>query len=89
MHAMIYHMLVYGWTRPVIDMIFSCQSPLGAGQAMGPRPSSLPTPRAMPPYKYATSVRNTNPQVVQPIALQQVAHIHKPLCHRNTASFQI
>merc|ERR1719348_1328636 len=38
---------------------------------MGPRPSSIPTPRAMPPYKYATSVRNSNPQVVQPIALQQ------------------
>ncbi|XP_062326274.1 polyadenylate-binding protein 4 [Osmerus eperlanus] len=49
----------------------SAQGPRGAGQAMGPRPSSLPTPRAMPPYKYATSVRNTNPQVVQPIALQQ------------------
>jgi len=43
----------------------------GSGQSMGPRPSSIPTPRAMPPYKYATSVRNTNPQVVQPIALQQ------------------
>ncbi|KAM4624935.1 LOW QUALITY PROTEIN: polyadenylate-binding protein 4 [Polymixia lowei] len=45
---------------------------LGAGQAMGPRPSmGVPAPRAMPPYKYATSVRNPNPQVVQPIALQQ------------------
>uniref|UniRef100_A0A674EVD3 Polyadenylate-binding protein n=1 Tax=Salmo trutta TaxID=8032 RepID=A0A674EVD3_SALTR len=45
----------------------------GAGQAMGPRPSmGVPAPRAMPPYKYATSIRNTNPQVVQPIALQQV-----------------
>uniref|UniRef100_A0A4W5PLC1 Polyadenylate-binding protein n=1 Tax=Hucho hucho TaxID=62062 RepID=A0A4W5PLC1_9TELE len=44
----------------------------GAGQAMGPRPSmGVPAPRAMPPYKYATSTRNTNPQVVQPIALQQ------------------
>uniref|UniRef100_A0A8C7GFT4 Polyadenylate-binding protein n=1 Tax=Oncorhynchus kisutch TaxID=8019 RepID=A0A8C7GFT4_ONCKI len=44
----------------------------GAGQAMGPRPSmGVPAPRAMPPYKYATSIRNTNPQVVQPIALQQ------------------
>uniref|UniRef100_A0A674ETW5 Polyadenylate-binding protein n=1 Tax=Salmo trutta TaxID=8032 RepID=A0A674ETW5_SALTR len=40
--------------------------------AMGPRPSmGVPAPRAMPPYKYATSIRNTNPQVVQPIALQQ------------------
>lgn len=40
---------------------------------MGPRPSmGVPAPRAMPPYKYATSIRNTNPQVVQPIALQQV-----------------
>nr|XP_046222633.1 polyadenylate-binding protein 4-like [Oncorhynchus gorbuscha] len=44
----------------------------GAGQAMGTRPSmGVPAPRSMPPYKYATSIRNTNPQVVQPIALQQ------------------
>ncbi|XP_010877518.1 polyadenylate-binding protein 4 isoform X1 [Esox lucius] len=44
----------------------------GAGQAMGPRPSmGVPSPRAIPPYKYATSVRSANPQVVQPIALQQ------------------
>ncbi|KAM9432923.1 polyadenylate-binding protein 4-like isoform 1-T1 [Salvelinus alpinus] len=43
-----------------------------AGQAMGPRPSmGVPAPRAMTSYKYATSVRNTNPQVVHPIALQQ------------------
>ncbi|KAJ0008840.1 hypothetical protein NQD34_016255 [Periophthalmus magnuspinnatus] len=28
-------------------------------------------PRAIPPYKYATGVRNPNPQVVQPIPLQQ------------------
>lgn len=40
---------------------------------MAPRPSmGVPGPRAMPPYKYATGVRNQNPQVVQPIALQQV-----------------
>lgn len=39
---------------------------------MAPRPSmGVPAPRAMPPYKYATGVRNPNPQVVQP-ALQQV-----------------
>uniref|UniRef100_A0A6Q2XFT8 PABP n=1 Tax=Esox lucius TaxID=8010 RepID=A0A6Q2XFT8_ESOLU len=45
---------------------------VGAGQAMGPRPSmGVPSPRAIPPYKYATSVRSANPQVVQPIALQQ------------------
>lgn len=38
---------------------------------MAPRPSmGVPAPRAMPPYKYATGVRNPNPQVVQP-ALQQ------------------
>ncbi|KAJ8402888.1 hypothetical protein AAFF_G00362020 [Aldrovandia affinis] len=44
----------------------------GGGQALGPRPSmGIPGPRAMPPYKYATTVRNTQPQVVQPIALQQ------------------
>jgi len=48
------------------------QGPRAAGQAMAPRPSmGVPGPRAMPPYKYATSVRNPNPQVVQPIALQQ------------------
>uniref|UniRef100_A0A3P9MY53 Polyadenylate-binding protein n=1 Tax=Poecilia reticulata TaxID=8081 RepID=A0A3P9MY53_POERE len=40
---------------------------LGAGQTMGPRQSmGVPGPRAMPPYKYATSVRNPNPQVTQP-----------------------
>uniref|UniRef100_A0A7N6BMM6 Polyadenylate-binding protein n=1 Tax=Anabas testudineus TaxID=64144 RepID=A0A7N6BMM6_ANATE len=43
------------------------------GQSMAPRPSvGVPGPRAMPPYKYATGVRNPNPPVVQPIALQQV-----------------
>ncbi|XP_008397806.1 polyadenylate-binding protein 4 [Poecilia reticulata] len=48
------------------------QGPRGAGQTMGPRQSmGVPGPRAMPPYKYATSVRNPNPQVVQPIAIQQ------------------
>ncbi|XP_041828485.1 polyadenylate-binding protein 4 isoform X2 [Melanotaenia boesemani] len=48
------------------------QGPRATGQAMGPRPSmGVPGPRAMPPYKYATGVRNPNPQVVQPIALQQ------------------
>uniref|UniRef100_A0A8C7SLX4 Polyadenylate-binding protein n=1 Tax=Oncorhynchus mykiss TaxID=8022 RepID=A0A8C7SLX4_ONCMY len=44
-----------------------------AGQAMGPHPSmGVPAPRAMTSYKYTTSVRNTNPQVVHPIASQQV-----------------
>lgn len=44
-----------------------------ASQAMAPRPSvGVSGPRAMPPYKYATAVRNPNPQVVQPIPLQQV-----------------
>ncbi|XP_053191676.1 polyadenylate-binding protein 4 [Scomber japonicus] len=48
------------------------QGPRATGQTMGPRPSmGVPGPRAMPPYKYATGVRNPNPQVVQPIALQQ------------------
>lgn len=48
------------------------QGPRAAGQAMAPRPSmGVPGPRAMPPYKYASGVRNPNPQVVQPIALQQ------------------
>ncbi|XP_029348909.1 polyadenylate-binding protein 4 [Echeneis naucrates] len=50
----------------------SAQGPRAAGQAMAPRPSmGVPGPRAIPPYKYATGVRNPNPQVVQPIALQQ------------------
>ncbi|KAJ7988989.1 hypothetical protein DPEC_G00314900 [Dallia pectoralis] len=44
----------------------------GAGQAMGPRPSmGVPSPRAIPPYKYATGVRSANPPAVQPVALQQ------------------
>ncbi|XP_051942454.1 polyadenylate-binding protein 4 [Hippocampus zosterae] len=48
------------------------QGPRGSGQNIGPRPSMVvPGPRTMPPYKYATGVRNPNPQVVQPIALQQ------------------
>ncbi|XP_076017800.1 polyadenylate-binding protein 4 [Genypterus blacodes] len=51
----------------------SSQGPRGAaGQSMAPRASmGVPGPRSMPPYKYATGVRNPNPQVVQPIALQQ------------------
>lgn len=45
----------------------------GSAQTMAPRPSmGVPGPRNVPPYKYATGVRNPNPQVVQPIALQQV-----------------
>ncbi|XP_068436754.1 polyadenylate-binding protein 4 [Clinocottus analis] len=48
------------------------QGPRASGQTMAPRPSmGVPGPRAMPPYKYASGVRNPNPQVVQPIALQQ------------------
>ncbi|XP_032356182.1 polyadenylate-binding protein 4 [Etheostoma spectabile] len=51
----------------------STQGPRASGQAMAPRPSmGVSGPRAMPPYKYATGVRNPNTQVVQPIALQQV-----------------
>ncbi|KAJ0062751.1 hypothetical protein NL108_004384, partial [Boleophthalmus pectinirostris] len=45
---------------------------LATGQAMATRPSvGVAGPRAIPPYKYATGVRNPNPQVVQPIPLQQ------------------
>uniref|UniRef100_A0AAX7UF46 PABP n=1 Tax=Astatotilapia calliptera TaxID=8154 RepID=A0AAX7UF46_ASTCA len=45
----------------------STQGPRAGGQSMGPRPSvGVPGPRAMPPYKYATGVRNPNPQVTQP-----------------------
>nr|XP_040055639.1 polyadenylate-binding protein 4 isoform X1 [Gasterosteus aculeatus aculeatus]XP_040055640.1 polyadenylate-binding protein 4 isoform X1 [Gasterosteus aculeatus aculeatus] len=48
------------------------QGPRASGQAMGPRPPmGVPGPRTMPPYKYATGVRNPNPQMVQPMALQQ------------------
>ncbi|XP_040055643.2 polyadenylate-binding protein 4 isoform X2 [Gasterosteus aculeatus] len=48
------------------------QGPRASGQAMGPRPPmGVLGPRAMPPYKYATGVRNPNPQMVQPMALQQ------------------
>ncbi|XP_072313350.1 polyadenylate-binding protein 4 isoform X1 [Eucyclogobius newberryi] len=50
----------------------SGQGPRATGQAMAPRPSvGVAGPRAIPPYKYASGVRNPNPQVVQPIALQQ------------------
>ncbi|KAK7904830.1 hypothetical protein WMY93_017437 [Mugilogobius chulae] len=50
----------------------SGQGPRAAGQPMATRPSvGVAGPRAIPPYKYATGVRNPNPQVVQPIALQQ------------------
>uniref|UniRef100_A0A8D3CKJ5 Polyadenylate-binding protein n=1 Tax=Scophthalmus maximus TaxID=52904 RepID=A0A8D3CKJ5_SCOMX len=51
------------------------QGPRAPGQAMAPRPSmGVPGPRAMPPYKYASGVRNPNPQVVQPIA-QPAVHV--------------
>uniref|UniRef100_A0A671Q587 Polyadenylate-binding protein n=1 Tax=Sinocyclocheilus anshuiensis TaxID=1608454 RepID=A0A671Q587_9TELE len=39
----------------------------GTSQPMVPRPGmGVTTPRAMPPYKYATAIRNTQPQVTQP-----------------------
>lgn len=57
---------------------------LASGQAMARPSMGVPGPRAMPPYKYATGVRNPNPQVVQPIALQQVCggekNYHTILC---------
>ncbi|XP_033844738.1 polyadenylate-binding protein 4 [Periophthalmus magnuspinnatus] len=50
----------------------SGQGPRATGQAMATRPAvGVAGPRAIPPYKYATGVRNPNPQVVQPIPLQQ------------------
>lgn len=67
------------------NAVFLLASLGGTGQPMGPRPAmGMTTPRAMPPYKYATTIRNTQPQVVQPIALQQVIyadilHVHKKL----------
>uniref|UniRef100_A0A671WDI6 Polyadenylate-binding protein n=1 Tax=Sparus aurata TaxID=8175 RepID=A0A671WDI6_SPAAU len=58
--------------KTVCEFCCISSSLLASGQAMAPRPSmGVPGPRAMPPYKYATGVRNQNPQVVQPIALQQ------------------
>lgn len=54
---------------------------------MAPRPSmGVPGPRNVPPYKYAPGVRNPNPQVVQPIALQQVRTQYQS---RHPASVQI
>ncbi|XP_060918284.1 polyadenylate-binding protein 4 isoform X2 [Labrus mixtus] len=48
------------------------QGPRAAGQAMAPRPSmGVPGgPRAMPPYKYATGVRNPNPQAQPAVHVQ-------------------
>uniref|UniRef100_A0A673C2F7 Polyadenylate-binding protein n=1 Tax=Sphaeramia orbicularis TaxID=375764 RepID=A0A673C2F7_9TELE len=41
--------------------------PKSSTENMAPRPSmGVPGPRAMPPYKYASGVRNPNPQVSQP-----------------------
>uniref|UniRef100_A0A3B4A1P2 Polyadenylate-binding protein n=1 Tax=Periophthalmus magnuspinnatus TaxID=409849 RepID=A0A3B4A1P2_9GOBI len=52
------------------QVLYSCC--LATGQAMATRPAvGVAGPRAIPPYKYATGVRNPNPQVVQPIPLQQ------------------
>ncbi|XP_020500717.1 polyadenylate-binding protein 4 isoform X2 [Labrus bergylta] len=50
----------------------STQGPRAAGQAMAPRPSmGVPGgPRAMPPYKYATGVRNPNPQAQPAVHVQ-------------------
>lgn len=51
---------------------------------MGPRPAmGVTTPRAMPPYKYATTIRNTQPQVVQPITLQQVIYADRLHINKN------
>uniref|UniRef100_A0A8C5A7U6 Polyadenylate-binding protein n=1 Tax=Gadus morhua TaxID=8049 RepID=A0A8C5A7U6_GADMO len=58
-------------SRPILRLT-SLSVPPGGAQPMGPRPSmGVAAPRAMPPYKYASGVRNPNPQGVQPIALQQ------------------
>ncbi|XP_035023741.1 polyadenylate-binding protein 4 isoform X2 [Hippoglossus stenolepis] len=47
------------------------QGPRAAGQSMAPRPSmGVPGPRAMPPYKYATGVRNPNPQAQPAVHVQ-------------------
>uniref|UniRef100_A0A8C9X336 Polyadenylate-binding protein n=1 Tax=Sander lucioperca TaxID=283035 RepID=A0A8C9X336_SANLU len=65
-----------GYFMPAVPQVRESKSEkiVSSGQAMAPRPSmGVSGPRAMPPYKYATGVRNPNPQVVQPIALQQPA----------------
>uniref|UniRef100_A0A8C9X3G6 Poly(A) binding protein, cytoplasmic 4 (inducible form) n=1 Tax=Sander lucioperca TaxID=283035 RepID=A0A8C9X3G6_SANLU len=47
------------------------QGPRASGQAMAPRPSmGVSGPRAMPPYKYATGVRNPNPQAQPAVHVQ-------------------
>uniref|UniRef100_A0A669ED19 Polyadenylate-binding protein n=1 Tax=Oreochromis niloticus TaxID=8128 RepID=A0A669ED19_ORENI len=58
---------------PILTLFLSVLSSLPGGfqampsSLMGPRPSvGVSGPRAMPPYKYATGVRNPNPQVTQP-----------------------
>ncbi|XP_035388673.1 polyadenylate-binding protein 4 isoform X1 [Electrophorus electricus] len=43
----------------------------GTGQLGGRPGMGVTTPRTMPPYKYATSVRSSQPQLVQPMALPQ------------------
>lgn len=59
--------------KQVNSIYFFFSSRTATSQAMAPRPSmGVSGPRSMPPYKYATSVRNPNPQVVQTIPLQQV-----------------
>uniref|UniRef100_A0A8C5FX77 Polyadenylate-binding protein n=1 Tax=Gadus morhua TaxID=8049 RepID=A0A8C5FX77_GADMO len=60
--------------RPILRLT-SLSVPPGGAQPMGPRPSmGVAAPRAMPPYKYASGVRNPNPQGVQPIA-QPAVHV--------------
>lgn len=68
------HYIYSSGCKEIVQILLHFSSSLlASGQGMGPRPSmGVPGPRAMPPYKYATGVRNPNPQVVQPIALQQV-----------------
>uniref|UniRef100_A0A8C5CSD5 Polyadenylate-binding protein n=1 Tax=Gadus morhua TaxID=8049 RepID=A0A8C5CSD5_GADMO len=52
--------------RPILRLT-SLSVPPGGAQPMGPRPSmGVAAPRAMPPYKYASGVRNPNPQGAQP-----------------------
>uniref|UniRef100_A0A4W4HMX1 Polyadenylate-binding protein n=1 Tax=Electrophorus electricus TaxID=8005 RepID=A0A4W4HMX1_ELEEL len=53
-----------------VSLVF-CLSVAGTGQLGGRPGMGVTTPRTMPPYKYATSVRSSQPQLVQPMALPQ------------------
>ncbi|KFU91844.1 Polyadenylate-binding protein 4 [Chaetura pelagica] len=61
------------WCRCLIPFPSSLAGVGSAAQALAPRPPvAAPTPRAVPPYKYASSVRSPHP-AVQPLQAPQPA----------------